>query len=62
MVMKIIKRRMASFRKAPAAARDFAEAVDASNYRTSLTPGRSAQGHESGIPPGVIVIQTHPTQ
>lgn len=40
MVMKIIKRRMVSFRKAPAAARDFAEAVDASNYRTSLTPGR----------------------
>lgn len=40
MVMKIIKRRMACFRKAPAAARDFAEAVDASNYRTSLTPGR----------------------
>lgn len=40
MVVKIVKRRMACFRKAPAAAQDFAEAVDASNYRTSLTPGR----------------------
>ena len=40
MVMKMIKRRTACFRKAPAAARDFAEAVDASNYMISLTPGR----------------------
>ena len=40
MMMKMIKRRTACFRKAPAAARDFAEAVDASNYMISLTPRR----------------------